>query len=48
MIYLEIIWEVIKGNIIGVLIGLGGLIATISMFMPKNSKFKKIIEWFKK
>ncbi len=46
--HIEIIYEHIKEHIIGVLIGLGGLIATISMFMPKNSKAKKLIDWFKK
>lgn len=48
MIYIEVIWEVIKSNIIAVFIGLGGLICTISLFMPKSSKFKKLIDWFKK
>ena len=48
MIYIEVIWEVIKANVIAVLIGLGGLICTISIFIPKNSKIYKIIDWFKK
>ena len=48
MIYLEVIWEVIKGNVIAVLIGLGWLICTLSIFIPKNSKVFKIIDWFKK
>ena len=46
--HFDIIYEYIKEHIVGVLIGIGGLIATISMFMPKNSKAKKIIDWFKK
>ena len=48
MIYLQIIWEAIKGNIIAVGIGIIGLLATISMFMPKDSKIYKLINFLSK
>ena len=48
MIYLQIIWEAIKGNIIAVGIGLIGLLATISMFMPKDSKIYKLVNFLSK
>jgi hypothetical protein len=48
MIYIEIIWESIKGNVIAVGIGILGLLATISMFMPKDSKLYKLINFLNK
>ena len=48
MIYLQIIWEAIKANIIGVIIGLVGLIATITLFLPKNSRLYKILNFLSK
>jgi len=48
MIYIEVIWEAIKANVIGASIGLLGLLATMSMFLPKSSKLYKIINWIKK
>jgi hypothetical protein len=48
MIYVELIWEVIKANVIAVLIGIGGLLCTLSLFMPRHWKIFKILEWFKK
>tara|TARA_R100000234_G_C4923266_1_gene145134 strand:+ start:372 stop:518 length:147 start_codon:yes stop_codon:yes gene_type:complete len=48
MIYLQIIWEAIKTNAVGWAIGFVGLIAVLMMFIPKDSKLYKIINWFKK
>ena len=48
MIYLEIIWESIKGNFMGWCFGLLGLGAVLMMFIPKDSKLYKLINWFKK
>ena len=48
MIYIQIIWESIKGNMLAVGIGIIGLLATISMFMPKDSKLYKLINFFSK
>tara|TARA_R100001163_G_C5027980_1_gene169022 strand:- start:924 stop:1073 length:150 start_codon:yes stop_codon:yes gene_type:complete len=48
VIYLEVIWQAIKANAIGLLIGLGGLICTLSMFMPRHWKIFKFIKWAKK
>ena len=48
MIYIEIIWEAIKGNMLAVGIGVIGLLATISMFMPEDSRLYKIINFLSK
>ena len=48
MIYIEIIWESIKGHMLAVGIGIIGLLVTISMFMPKDSKLYKLINFFSK
>ena len=48
MIYLQIIWEAIKANMIGVMIGLVGLMATITLFLPKNSRLYKILNFLSK
>ncbi len=48
MIYIEIIWESIKSNVLAVGIGIIGLLATISMFMPKDSKIYKLINFLSK
>lgn len=48
MIYLEIIFEAIKADLLAVGLGILGLLATISMFMPKDSKLYKLINFFSK
>ena len=46
--HFDIIWEHISAHAAGVGIGLLGFIATVSMFLPKDSKLYKLINWMKK
>lgn len=48
MIYLKIIMEQIQDNLIGAGVATLGILATISMFLPKNNKFRKFIRWITK
>ena len=48
MIYLQIVFDAIKTDLIAIGIGLIGLLATINMFLPKDSKFSKLINFFSK
>ena len=46
--HFDIIWVDISEHAVGVGIGLVGFVATISIFLPKNSKLYKLIKWMKK
>tara|TARA_A100001391_G_scaffold202468_1_gene192165 strand:- start:2073 stop:2222 length:150 start_codon:yes stop_codon:yes gene_type:complete len=48
MIHIQIIWEHIQAHAVGIGIGLLGFMATISIFLPKDSKLYKLITWMKK
>tara|TARA_X000001382_G_C3143059_1_gene170261 strand:- start:32 stop:187 length:156 start_codon:yes stop_codon:yes gene_type:complete len=48
MIHLQIIWEHIQAHAVGIGVGILGFLATISMFMPKNSKLYKVINFLSK
>jgi len=48
MIYLKIILEAIKENLIIIGVGLLGILSMISMFLPKNSKIKKFLNFLTK
>jgi hypothetical protein len=48
MIYLEVIWEAIKANVIGACIGLLAFLATMTIFIPKDSKIYKILTFLTK
>lgn len=48
MIHIQIIWEHIQPHMLGIGLGLLGFLATISMFMPKNSKAFKFIKFLTK
>lgn len=46
--HFNIIWEHIQPHMLGIGIGLLGFLATISMFIPKNSKVFKFINFLTK
>lgn len=46
--HFNIIWEHIQPHLMGIGIGLLGFMATISIFLPKDSKLYKLITWMKK
>ena len=48
MIHIQIIWEHIQQHAVGIGIGILGFLATISMFLPKNSKLYKLINFLTK
>tara|TARA_R100000773_G_scaffold29104_1_gene24978 strand:- start:1736 stop:1891 length:156 start_codon:yes stop_codon:yes gene_type:complete len=48
MIFLEIILEQIKNNLVGIGLGLLGLAATLCMFLPKDSKLYKFLNFLTK
>ena len=48
MIYLQIILEQIKDNLLSAGVALLGILATISMFLPKNSKVRSFLRWLTK
>tara|TARA_E500000178_G_scaffold340034_1_gene382263 strand:+ start:209 stop:358 length:150 start_codon:yes stop_codon:yes gene_type:complete len=48
MIYLKIIFEQIKSNLLIIGVGLLGILTMINTFLPRNSKFKKVLTWFTK
>jgi len=45
MIYLKIIIDAIKENLIIIGVGLLGILSMIGMFLPKNSKMKKFLNF---
>ena len=48
MIYLKIIIEQIQDNLLAAGVATLGILATISMFLPTNNKFRKFIRWITK
>tara|TARA_X000001382_G_scaffold47922_1_gene32404 strand:+ start:261 stop:410 length:150 start_codon:yes stop_codon:yes gene_type:complete len=48
MIYLKIILDAIKENLIIIGVGLLGILSMIGMFLPKNSKMKKFLNFLTK
>jgi hypothetical protein len=46
--HFNIIWEHIQPHMLGIGIGLLGFLATISMFIPKDSKVFKLIKFLTK
>ena len=48
MIHIQIIWEHIQPHILGIGLGILGILATVSMFLPKDSKLYKLINFLTK
>jgi ABC-type enterobactin transport system permease subunit len=48
MIYLNVIIDAIKENLIIIGVGVLGMLSVIGMFLPKNSKLKKAIKFLTK
>lgn len=48
MIYIQIIIDAIKENLIIIGIGILGMLSVVGMFIPKNSKLKKLINFITK
>lgn len=48
MIYLKIIIEAIKENLIVIGIGILGILSMITMFLPKGSKVRKFLNFLTK
>lgn len=45
MIYLKIILEAIKENLIVIGIGILGILSMVTMFLPKGSKVRKFLNF---
>jgi len=48
MIYLKIILEAIKENLIVIGIGILGILSMVTMFLPKSSKVRKFLNFLTK
>jgi len=48
MIYLKIILESIKENLIVIGIGILGILSMVTMFLPKGSKVRKFLNFLTK
>ena len=48
MIYLKIIFEQIKGNLAVCGVAILGILAAVTMILPKDSKARKVLTWFTK
>lgn len=48
MIYLKIILDAIKENLVIIGVGLLGILSMIGMFLPKNSRIKRFLNFLTK
>jgi len=48
MIYLKIILDAIKENLVIIGVGLLGILSMIAMFLPKNSRIKRFLNFLTK